>query len=92
MEVRLMAKTDSPRLPGMEAPAIEELETLAKSYAKLRDKRQALTVQEVDLKGQLLGAMKKHKKTEYIYDNVTIKVVTEEETVKVKIAKDEDED
>lgn len=87
-----MGKQDSPRLPGMDAPEIEELETLAKQYAKLRDKRQALTVQEVDLKGQLLGAMKKHKKTSYIHGKITITVVVEEEGVKVKIAKDEDDE
>ncbi|HVN82272.1 MAG TPA: hypothetical protein VMW38_25025 [Terriglobia bacterium] len=81
------------RLPGMEDPAIEELERLAKLYAKTRDRRQATLEQEVDLKGQLLVAMKKNGKTEYTHGKVSIRIVAEEETVKVKIKKDkEDED
>jgi len=86
------AAEKSDRLPGMEEPEIEELERLAKLYAKLRDKRQAVLVQEVDLKGQLLAAMKQHKKTNYIHGKVSIKIVSEVETVKVRIAKDEDDD
>jgi hypothetical protein len=84
-------KGESDRLPGMEEPAIEELEQLAKKYTRIRDQRQALTVQEVDLKGLLLKAMKKNKKTEYSHGKVTIKIVAEEETVKVRIAKDGEE-
>src|SRR5689334_6127836 len=38
------------RLPGMEDAAIEELEDSAKRYAQIRDKRMALTEQEVDMK------------------------------------------
>lgn len=91
-----MAKKDnepeSVRLPGLEDPAIEELEKLAKLYAKTRDKRQAIGVQEVDLKGQLLVAMKKNGKEEYTHGKISIRVVVEEETVKVKIRKDEDEE
>ena len=81
----------SDRLPGMEEPAIEKLERLAKLYAKTRDKRQAILVQEVDLKGQILAAMKEEKKTEYVHGKISIKVVAEEETVKVRIEKDEED-
>jgi cell shape-determining protein MreC len=84
-------KQESDRLPGMEDAEIEELENLAKQYARIRDKRQALTTQEVDLKDLLLKAMKKNKKTEYSHGKVTIKIVAEEETVKVRIAKDGEE-
>lgn len=82
----------SDRLPGMEDPAIEKLERLAKLYAKTRDNRQAILTQEVDLKGQILAAMKEEKKAEYVHGKVSIKIVAEEETVKVRIAKDEDDD
>lgn len=78
------------RLPGMEEPEIEELETLAKQYAKIRDKRQALTTQEVDLKDLLLKAMKKNNRTDYVHGKVSIRIVAEEETVRVRIAKDPD--
>ena len=87
-----MAKEQSePRLPGMEDPAIEELEDGAKQYAKVRDKRMALLEQEVELKGRLTAAMKKLKRTTYVHGKITINLVTEEETVKVKIQKDDDD-
>lgn len=80
------------RLPGMEDPVVEELERLAKSYAKLRDKRQAILLQEVGLKGELLGAMKKNGKDHYKHGKVEISIVSEEETIKVKIAKEKDDE
>ncbi len=87
-----MVEKKSDRLPGMEEPEIEELEQAAKIYAKLRDKRQALTMQEVELKTKLLALMKKYKKTEYVHNKVSISVVVEEETVKVRIQKDKDDE
>lgn len=69
----------------------QELERLAKMYAKIRDKRQALTTQEVDIKGQLLAAMKRNKKEVYEHGKISIKILLEEETVKVKIRKDDDD-
>lgn len=74
-------------LPGMEDRKIEALQDAALSYAKIRDKRQKLTLQEVELKTDLLKLMKKHKKTEYDYEDVHIEIVTEDEHVKVRIKK-----
>lgn len=75
------------RLPGAEDPAIEELESLAEKYAKLRDKRQAIGKQEVELKNDLLVAMHRNKKTSYDHNGVSIVIVNEEESVKVRITK-----
>jgi hypothetical protein len=80
-----MAKTE--RLPGMQDAKIESLQNKAIEYAEVRDSRQKLLAQEVELKGELLKLMKKHKKDEYDYEDVHIELVTEEETVKVKIKK-----
>lgn len=80
------------RLPGTEDSKIQELHDAASEYADIRDQRQQLTTQEVDLKAKLLKAMKKHKKTEYDFDGVHIELVTEEETVKVRIKKASDDE
>ena len=77
------------RLPGMEDPAIEELEDAAKEYAGLRDHRMRLTEQESAMKESLLGLMKKHSKETYRHDGVEIRIVHEEETVKVKLIEED---
>jgi hypothetical protein len=75
------------RLPGMKDAKLEALHNAALSYAEIRDQRQALTKQEVELKGSLLTLMHKHKKDHYEYNGVTIDLVAEQETVKVRVAK-----
>lgn len=75
------------RLPEMDDPAIAELEALAEEYAPIRDKRQALTKKEAELKKDLLAAMKKHGKEHYHHAGIDITVVHEKEKVKVKLAK-----
>ncbi len=79
-------------LPGMEGRQIQELVDLGTEYAKIRDKRMDLGKREVELKHDLLSAMKKHKKKEYIFDGIEIRVVMEEETVKVKVTNPEPEE
>jgi hypothetical protein len=75
------------RLPGMADAKLEALHNAALSYAEIRDQRQALTKQEVELKGSLLTLMHKSKKDHYEYNGVTIDLVAEQETVKVRVAK-----
>ena len=75
------------RLPGMADAKLEALHNAALDYAEVRDKRQELTKEEVALKGTLLTLMHKHKKDHYEYNGVTIDLVTEQETVKVRVAK-----
>jgi len=87
----MAAKAKQQRLPGTEGK-IADLQDAAEKYAGIRDERQELTKQEVDLKGKLLGLMKRHKLTEYKYGGVEINVIVEEETVKVRIAKQKEGD
>lgn len=77
----------------MEDRRFEDLDDKAREYVKVRDKRQDLTRREVELKSDLLGLLKKHKKTEYHHEDIDIWIVVEQESVKVKVAKkDEDEE
>lgn len=90
-----MAKTTATKkrarpqtLKGMEDSRIEQLDQLARDYAEYRDQRIALNKAEADLKEQLRTAMHKHKKTSYSCDGVTIRLVSGDEEVKVKIKAD----
>lgn len=82
-----MEKPKQQRLPGTEDAKLSDLHKAALDYADIRDQRQALTSDEVELKGKLLDLMHKYKKKEYVYEDVHIRVVHEEENVKVKIKK-----
>ena len=85
-------KPKQKRLPEMEDPQIEELESAAERYAEIRDERLALTPQEKKLKDDLLAAMKRNNRESYVRDGISIQVVHEKESVKVRIKKDKDED
>jgi len=74
-------------LPGMEDRAIRPLEQAAAAYADIRDQRIALNVDEAKLKASLLTLMHKHGKTVYSRDGITITVIPEGESVKVKVRK-----
>lgn len=78
------------RLPEMDDPEIEELESLAEQYAEYRDERMRAGEREVELKEDLLKAMKKHGRERYLHNGIEIRVVAQEETVKVVISKDKD--
>lgn len=80
------------RLSEMDDPEISELENLAEEYATIRDKRQALTKREVELRGELLLEMKKHGRQHYHHAGIDITVVHENEKVKVKISKGDSEE
>ena len=77
-------------LPGMEARKLPELHAAAESYAEVRDERMELTKQEVVLKKKLVDLMHKHDKKQYKFENVSILLVIEEETVRVRIRKPKD--
>lgn len=86
------AETKKPRqarLPQMEDPQIEDLESSAEDYADIRDQRMELTKEETRLKGELLGLMKKHGRTSYVHDGYDIKVIVESEKLKVRIKKED---
>lgn len=86
-----MAKPKQGELPGIERK-LKDLHEAALDYAVIRDERQELTLREVAAKTKLLDLMHKHKKEEYEYDGVSIRVVHEEETVKVRVAKKDEEE
>ena len=92
MAAKPVKRARQARLPEMDDPKIEELESLALDYASIRDQRQALTAQEVPLKQNLLNAMKARGKEHYKRNGIDIKLVSEQETVKVKVAKKESEE
>jgi hypothetical protein len=77
-------------LPGMSDTKIATIETLALDYVELRDERMEIGKQEVELKEKLIQAMHKAGKTEYKRAGITVKLVVEEEGVKVRV-RDEDE-
>jgi hypothetical protein len=79
------------RLPHMDDPKIESLHNAALDYAEIRDERQKLTEREVKLKEKLIALMHEHGKKEYHYKGVSIKLVVESETVKVRIKKEEED-
>lgn len=79
-------------LPGTEDRAIKALEDAASAYADIRDQRIALNIDEAKLKASVLTLMHKHGKTIYQRDGITITVIPEQETVKVKVRKPGDED
>jgi len=77
------------RLPQMEDPEIEELESSAEDYADIRDQRMELTKEETRLKGELLGLMEKHGRTSYVHEGYDIKVIVESKKLKVRIKKED---
>lgn len=80
------------QLPGVENAAIKEIEDAALEYAEGRDERMEATRVEVERKQKLIDAMHAAKKTEYKRGNISITLVTEKESVKVKIKDEAEED
>jgi hypothetical protein len=87
-----MPKPKQESLLGMEDREIKDLVSTARKYADVRDDRQQLTLKEVELKNELLGLMKRHRKKDYVFDGIEIHIVPESETVKVKVSKDKEEE
>ena len=81
-----------PALPGMGDAKIAAIENAALDYAEIRDQRQELTTQEVDLKEKLLDLMHAKKLTEYKRNGISVKVVLEQENVKVRVKSEEELD
>lgn len=81
-----------PRLPGMNDAKISSLHNAALDYVEIRDQRQELTTQEVELKGRLIKLMHDNGKETYDYNGVHIELVHEDETVKVRIKRQKEDD
>ncbi len=86
-------------IPGTERPVIKAIEDKAEQYVALRDKRMAMLVKEVEAKGELMAAMRKHEEKLrqpdgsllYAFDESVV-VVSCSDKVKVKKLADEEED
>jgi hypothetical protein len=79
-------------LPSMEDRAIQPLEDAAHEYAAVRDQRMALNAEEVGLKAKLLRLMKHHGKQTYARDGISVEIIVEEESVKVRVKKPESDE
>jgi hypothetical protein len=91
-----MARTKRQQeIPGTERKAIAEIDSAAEAYIEVRDERMVLTKQEVEKKGELMDAMRKHKLDTYCDENAVpallVTLVPGEDKVKVRRAEDEDE-
>src|SRR5665213_350459 len=83
--VRPVVKKEKQKsLPGMEDRKLPELHSAAEEYVSIRDHRMQLTEEEVEAKGLVLQLMKKFDKQVYVCEDIEIKRVHEDETIKVK--------
>lgn len=62
------ARAQQAFIPGTQPETIPEIHSAIEDYVEARDRRMELTKVETEKKAVLLGAMKKHKKTEYAVD------------------------
>lgn len=88
-------------LPGTERPSIKEIDKAADYYVNVRDRRMKLTEQEVAAKAQLLQTVLQHEaklskngdgEIVYRYDEEIVIVKPGKANVKVKGARDGDDD
>ena len=79
-------------IPGIGDQKIAAIENAALDYAEIRDERQELTTKEVDLKKRLLDLMHNKGLKEYKRNGISVKVVMEEENVKVRVRAEEELD
>lgn len=79
-------------IPGVGDEKIAAIENAALDYAEIRDQRQELNKQEVDLKTKLIELMHKKEITEYKRNGISVKLVVEEESVKVRVKDADDVD
>lgn len=78
-------------LPGIGDEKIAAIENAALDYAELRDQRQEIGRQEVELKKKLIDLMHKKEMKEYKRNGISVKLTVEEEGVKVRVKESEDD-
>lgn len=71
----------------IEDRAIKPLEDQAEDYADIRDRRMEAGKEEVTAKKRLLELMKKHGKEKYHRGGITVQVIHEKESVRVRVRK-----
>lgn len=75
------------RIPGTEDAKIDALEDAAQDYAAICDQIQLAGTKKRNAKVTMLQLMKKNEKVSYRHDGIEIKVVPEEETIRVRVGK-----
>jgi len=80
-----------PNLPGTDDRAIRDLEETAQHLADVRTQSTRLQLEVVTLKDRLLHMMKAHGKRSYHRKGIAIDVVAENETVKVRVQRADEE-
>lgn len=85
---RRKAKTETQNyIPGTEPPRIKAIDKLALEYKAIRDQRQALNLEEVELKEKLDKIMHEHNLTYYPVPDTDQEVVLEPGEPEVKFRK-----
>lgn len=84
-------KSKPKQIDLIEDREFKDLSEAAMEYVLHRDERMEALKQEVELKGKVLGLMKKHGKKTYIHDNISIEIVPKEEKIKVQVKKPDDD-
>jgi hypothetical protein len=79
-------------LPGMKDRKLADLHEAALEYAAARDERMEKMKPESDAKATVLRLMKKHKKTVYRYNGVSVLLTVEKEKVTVKVTSPDETD
>lgn len=79
-----MAKPRQKKFEGIENEEIKEIRAAAESYVDVRDRRMALTKEEVDHRDKLLEVMEKHGCTEILMDDLSVEIIDGKKKVKVK--------
>lgn len=87
-----MAKAKQLHFKGQEPVVNKAIESLADEYDEAKNARMGMLKVEVELKGKLIEAMKKHKLTAYERGEYDIKLEPGKDKVKVRIGKDEEDD
>lgn len=78
------------QLPGVGDEKIAAIENAALDYAELRDQRQEIGRQEVELKKKLIDLMHKKDLKEYKRNGIKVTLTIEEEGVRVRVKSDDD--
>lgn len=82
---------ETPELPGTEGEVNEKIDGLARHYCSARDDRMTALEIEVELKSQLITAMKAEGMTSYKHKDISI-VLTTKDSIKVKADGSESDD
>lgn len=74
-----------PRLPGMEDPAIQELEDRAREFSDLRLQRANLLVEMANVETLMVAIMEREGKQKYFHAGVLVRLAEKSKRVNVRI-------